>query len=196
MRRWGVLISGRGSNLGALIDAREANFDLRLVLSSDPNAYGLLRAKRAGVMTGVTPFIPAGGRKIGQKTGQKTGKAQKIDWDALDQRLRQSGITHLFLAGFMKIVPPTFIEKWRGKILNLHPSLLPTYPGLKSIEKAHAAGARLGLTVHEVNEEVDAGRIVCQRRTNVEKLSLADAEFLVHVDEQRAVKEAVERWNT
>ena len=188
MRRWGVLISGRGSNLGALIDARAVNFDLRLVLSSNAKAYGLLRAKRAGVLTGLTPFLEAGAR-----AGHS--RSRQIDWTALDERLRRAGVTHLFLAGFMKIVPAEFVEKWKGRILNLHPSLLPLYPGLQSIEKAHADGSQLGLTIHEVNEEVDAGRIVCQRRTNVIGGSLEEAEFFVHVDEQRAVKEAVERWS-
>jgi phosphoribosylglycinamide formyltransferase-1 len=188
MRRWGVLISGRGSNLGALIDARETGgdsyFDLRLVLSSSPTAVGLLRAKRAGVQTELVPLI----------SGSK-----KVDWEALDLRLRAAGISHLFLAGFMKIVPASFVERWKGRILNLHPSLLPEYPGLHSIEKAHADGAPLGLTVHEVNEEVDAGRIVLQRRiagSAPTKLALEAAETFVHIDEQRAVKEAVEKWRT
>jgi phosphoribosylglycinamide formyltransferase 1 len=189
MRRWGVLISGRGSNLGALIDARatcgDSFFDLRLVLSSSPLASGLLRARRAGIPTDLIPY--AAGTK-------------KIDWVALDRRLRKEGVTHLFLAGFMKIVPASFVENWRGRILNLHPSLLPLYPGLGSIEKAYSDGAPMGLTVHEVNEEVDAGQIVLQRVTTGKDQSrdrsLETAEFYVHIDEQRAVKEAVEKWRT
>ncbi len=188
MRRWGVLISGRGSNLGALLDAREQNLDIRVVLSSNPSAHGLLRARRAGVPAEITPFVSG---------------ARKIDWVALDLKLRSLGVTHVFLAGFMKIVPASFVGAWRGRILNLHPSLLPLYPGLESIGRAYQDRKPMGLTVHEVNEEVDAGRIVCQRcclkptdqGEYPSGLSLAEAEFLIHVDEQRTIKEAVERWS-
>lgn len=184
MPRWCVLISGRGSNLGALIDA---GIDIRLVLSSDAKAMGLLRARRAGINTGLTPFQTAEG-----------ARKPKIDWDKLDRALRAHGITQIFLAGFMKIVPASFISKWRGRILNLHPSLLPNYPGLNSIERAFNERSDMGLTVHEVNEDVDAGRIVCQRRSlkaeELEGYLLGSAEFRIHVDEQRTIKEAAARW--
>ena len=182
--RWAVLISGRGSNLGALLDLRE-EIDIALVVSSSAKAYGLLRAKRAGVPTTLTPLIDG---------------TKKIDWSTLDSLLRQQKIDRVFLAGFMKVVPPQFVEAWRGKILNLHPSLLPAYPGLRSIERAHEEAAHLGLTVHEVNEEVDQGRHLCQRRClkgeELRGYSLAFSEFLVHVDEQRVIKEVVRRLAT
>ena len=181
MPRWCVLISGRGSNLGALIDA---GLDLRLVLSSDPSALGLLRARRAGISCGVTPYL--------------NFEKRKIDWVDLDRQLRDARITQIFLAGFMKIVPASFISGWRGRILNLHPSLLPTYPGLNSIERAFRDRADMGLTVHEVTENVDAGRIVCHRRSlKAEELGgylLGSAEFRIHLDEQRTIKEAAARW--
>ena len=184
--RWGVLISGRGSNLGALIDARAQNLDLRIVLSSSKDAAGLLRARRAGIPAGVTPL-----RQELNRDG-----SNKIDWVALDLRLRQAGVTHVFLAGFMKIVPPSFIAKWRGQIVNLHPSLLPSYPGLHSIDRAFEDRAPMGLTIHEVNEEVDGGEIICQRKTRIAPDdTLITAEFLVHVDEQRTIQEAAVRWN-
>ena len=182
MRRWAVLISGRGSNLAALLEMRD-EIDVRLVVSSSPKAYGLLRARRAGVPAVLTPLIP---------------NTKKIDWPRLTQLLRQNGITRVFLAGFMKIVPPEFVAEWRGCIVNLHPSLLPAYPGLKSIERAYNEGAAIGVTVHEVNEEVDAGQVICQRRclnaSEIREYSLDRVEFLIHVDEQRTVKEAIRRW--
>lgn len=182
-KRWGILISGRGSNLAALLETREHN-DIRLVVSSKSTAYGLLRARRAGVPTALTPLKPG---------------TKRIDWLALDSLLREAGVTHIFLAGFMKVLPSDFVERWAGRMINLHPSLLPLYPGLESIERAHADGTAIGITIHEVTAEVDAGEILLQRRSvdsnAARRMSLEQAEFLVHVDEQRAVKEAIERWN-
>jgi phosphoribosylglycinamide formyltransferase 1 len=183
VKRWGVLISGRGSNLSSLIDLRASSedFDLRVVLSSSETAYGLLRARRAGVPTATTPFLKG---------------TRKIDWPRLTEDLKSRGVTHIFLAGFMKILPEEFLNDWAGCIINLHPSLLPNYPGVRSIERAFEDGAPLGVTVHEVIKEVDAGQMICQRITLA---ALRDhgyslAEFLVHIDEQRAVKEAIRRW--
>lgn len=186
-KRWGVLISGRGSNLAALLETRD-EVDLRLVVSSSPTAYGLLRARRAGVAVAATPLV------LNPATGKK-----KIDWTALDQVLRKAGVTHIFLAGFMKVIPASFVEAWAGRIVNLHPSILPEYPGLNSIERAFHDGAAIGLTVHEVTAEVDAGKIISQRRSlnphEIREYSLDAVEFQIHVDEQRAVKEAIRRWS-
>ncbi len=181
--RWGILISGRGSNLAALLDLGD-EIDVRLVVSSSAQAQGLLRARRAGVSTELAP-VAAG--------------TKKIDWAALDALLRARGISHIFLAGFMKVLPASFVDRWTGRILNLHPSLLPNYPGLNSIERAHTDRADMGLSVHLVTAEVDSGRVLCRRRClkadEVRGYSLDQAEFLVHVDEQRTVKEAIRRWN-
>ncbi len=195
-RRWAVLISGRGSNLAALLDTRD-EVEIALVVSSSHAAVGLKRAERAGVRTRVTPF------KLG-RSGQPI-----IDWVKLNVMLRECGITNLFLAGFMKVIPSSFVECWEGKILNLHPSLLPKYPGLESIERAWRARENIGVTVHEVTPEVDAGKIILQRvtlaqsrhlnATSNEEYSfdspLDSVELRVHIDEQRAVKEAIRRWN-
>jgi phosphoribosylglycinamide formyltransferase-1 len=180
--RWVVLISGRGSNLAALLEVRE-EIDIRLVVSSSAAALGLLRAKRAGVPTYVAPLV----------SGTK-----KLDWNRIDKLLVEHAVTHIFLAGFMKIVPAGFVKKWQERIVNLHPSLLPAYPGLESIQRAHADRAAIGLTVHKVNELVDDGEVICQRKTLnselAEALDLESTEFFVHVDEQRVIKEAIRRW--
>lgn len=182
---WAVLISGRGSNLAALLELRD-EIDIRLVISSRANAPGLLRARRAGIPTLLTPFIQG---------------TKKIDWDFLYTELKSALVTHVFLAGFMKIVPPAFIARFpAGSIVNLHPSLLPAYPGLNSIERAHSEGTELGATVHEVVAEVDAGKIICQRHTLSGQALAAcpfpEAEFLVHVDEQRIIKETLRKWRS
>ncbi|MEQ1878915.1 MAG: formyltransferase family protein, partial [Bdellovibrionia bacterium] len=115
-----------------------------------------------------------------------------IDWDELNRSLEENNIDRIFLAGFMKIVPAKFVSKWEKKILNVHPSLLPAYPGLKSIEKAFKDGAPVGVTVHEVTAEMDAGPLVRQKRIEtMPGLDFAATEFLVHVAEHRLVRESV-----
>lgn len=193
-----MFISGRGSNLAALLELR-SEIEIRLVVSSQPDAVGLLRARRAGVKTLVAPTADRN-----PQTDLKSSK--RIDWDALFGELKARGISHIVLAGFMKIVPKSFIRRFpQGHMVNLHPSLLPLYPGLRSIERAYHDGEPLGASVHEVVEAVDAGRILAQVCTLPKAISggaakvasaelpptLLDAEFLVHVDEQRLLRRAL-----
>lgn len=174
-RTWAVFISGRGSNLQALLDLR-ADVEIRLVVSSSAKAPGLLRARRQGVPTLVLP--------------------KKIDWTALDVELRERGITHLFLAGFMKIVPAEFVDRWTNRILNVHPSLLPAYPGLHALEISHAEGAEMGVTVHVVTAGMDEGPRLLQRRClrKGHSQSLETARIEIARTEQKLVREAVARW--
>jgi phosphoribosylglycinamide formyltransferase-1 len=175
--RWAIFISGRGSNLAAALDLKN-QVDIACVVSSKASATGLLRAKRSGIPTYVLD--------------------RQIDWSKLDAHLRAIGVTQIFLLGFMRIVPAEFIALWPGAVVNLHPSLLPAYPGIDSIRRAHADGAPLGVTVHEVIFEVDQGEQILQRRCLKEGgacgYSLQAAEFQVHIDEQRLVKETLLRW--
>lgn len=172
--RWAVLISGRGSNLASLLEHRD-EIPLALVVSSKSSAAGLAKARRAGVPTLILE--------------------KKIEWSQVTETLRLRGVTHVCLAGFMKIVPPLFVAAWRGRLVNLHPSLLPKYPGLDSIERAHACGDEIGVTVHHVDEGVDTGQIILQRRSlsasEARGYSLAQAEFQVHVTEQRMLTRVV-----
>jgi phosphoribosylglycinamide formyltransferase 1 len=171
------MVSGRGSNLAALLEMHDV-LDIRVVVSSNAKAPALFKAKRAGVPTLLLD--------------------KKIDWQKLDRDLRARGVSHIFLAGFMKVVPTEFVQLWDGKILNLHPSLLPAYPGLKSIERAFEERADLGVSVHLVNEGVDEGPLVAQRQTfaaaQLANKSLEAIEFKVHVDEQRLVRETMFKW--
>lgn len=183
---WAVLISGRGSNLSSLLDHLD-ELPIKLVLSSSAEAGGLWRAKRMGVEAALVPT------EI-YRTKDNIEK-RRIDWPKLTAVLRSRGITHVCLAGFMKIVPASFVADWENRLINLHPSLLPAYPGLESIERAHADKQDIGVTVHFVNEEVDAGRVISQRRClkkrEVSRYSLDLTEFLVHVTEQRILRDAV-----
>lgn len=174
--RWAIFISGRGSNLSSLLNLQSEK--IKLVVSSSPKALGVLRARRAGVPVLILP--------------------RPIQWAELDHELKTRGINRIFLLGFMRVVPEQFVETWQGKIINLHPSLLPNYPGLESIERSFNERADMGVTVHEVVAEVDAGRKILQRRClrshELAEYSLGNAEFKVHIDEQRLVEEAFLRW--
>ena len=191
MIRWCVFISGRGSNLAAAIEeCRETGPTISLVVSSDDSAPGLAKARRAGIPTLVMPKIDH------PTTG--SGK-QKIDWVALDRALRAARIDAIFLLGFMRIVPADFLERWSGRVWNLHPSLLPSFPGLRSIERAAMAKAPLGATIHVVEPEVDAGPIVKQTRVESRGAvleSVAAAEFFVHQVEQVLVRGMFSRLRT
>lgn len=181
--RWAVFISGRGSNLQALLDGIEEN-RIVLVVSSSAKAAGLLKARRAGVPTLVLD--------------------KKIDWTALQKELVRRHISRIFLAGFMRLIPPSFLEAWEAAILNVHPSLLPAFPGLEAIGKSYEAGGEMGVTVHVVTPEMDAGPQLLKRQAvSAEKrrgksgdpLTLSEAEFLISVTEQSLVREAFRRWN-
>jgi phosphoribosylglycinamide formyltransferase 1 len=153
-RRVAVLISGGGSNLQALIDAaREPGggypAEIVLAASNRPGALGLERARRAGVPA---PAIdPA------------TFPAREAFESALDRALRDAGAEIVCLAGFMRVLTPPFVEAWRDRMLNVHPSLLPAFPGLRTHERALAAGAALhGCTVHLVRPTLDDGPVLVQ----------------------------------
>lgn len=188
---WAVFVSGRGSNLAALLDLQD-EIDIGLVVTSDPSAYACLRARRAGVRVLEIP-----------RQMSASSKNAKIDWAELVEKLCEAQVTAIFLAGFMKIVPQSFLLTWSekrsqsssGNIINLHPSLLPNYPGLNSIARAFNDAAPLGASVHQVTAEVDGGLVLAQRRTWLNKDSLSKAEFLVHIDEQRLVREVVRKYS-
>jgi phosphoribosylglycinamide formyltransferase-1 len=155
--RTAILISGRGSNMAALIAAAKApDFpaEIALVLSNKHDAGGLALAKRAGVATAtVDPKIYAG----------------RDEFEASMQRMLEiHRIELIALAGFMRILGAPFVERWRGRMINIHPSLLPAYRGLHTHERALADGVlEHGCTVHWVVPELDAGPIIAQARIPV-----------------------------
>jgi phosphoribosylglycinamide formyltransferase 1 len=150
--RLGILISGRGSNMRALIDACSKGLidaDIRLVLSNEGGAEGLAHARSSGVTT---------------STVSHRGFADRADFDAaLHRALKLAGVDFVCLAGFMRLLTPGFIDKWRDRMINIHPSLLPAFPGLHTHRRALAAGVKLsGCTVHFVRAETDTGPIIAQ----------------------------------
>lgn len=149
----GVLISGRGSNLQALIDACAVPrfpAEIALVLSNKADAYGLERAANAGIATSVVSHRDFPGDKQGFET-------------VMDAELRAAGVQLVCLAGFMRLLSPWFVGQWHDRLINIHPSLLPSFKGLDTHERALEAGVRFhGCTVHFVRPAMDEGPIIAQ----------------------------------
>ena len=150
--RVGVLISGSGTNLQALIDdsaLADAASEIVLVLSNRTDAFGLMRAAQAG--------LPH--RVIDHRAYETRAAFEQ----ALNQALEESGVELVCLAGFMRVLTEDFVEHWRDRLINIHPSLLPAFKGLDTHGRAIAAGVRIaGCTVHYVRSEVDSGPIIVQ----------------------------------
>ncbi|MFQ5533881.1 MAG: phosphoribosylglycinamide formyltransferase [Sphingomonadales bacterium] len=147
-----VLISGRGSNMQALIDACESeDFPACIVkvVSNRPDIPGVARAREAGLSTTVIDHTSFDDREA-------------FD-DELDKCLRESGAELVCLAGFMRLLKPQFVSKWRNRLINIHPSLLPAFRGLDTHERVIEAGVRFtGCSVHFVRPEMDSGPIIIQ----------------------------------
>jgi formyltetrahydrofolate-dependent phosphoribosylglycinamide formyltransferase len=153
-----VLISGRGSNMTALIEAAKAPdcpYAVVLVLSNKPDAEGLTLATAAGVPTLAIDHRPFGADREAHER-------------ALDAALREAGAEYVALAGYMRVLTPWLVEAWAGRMINIHPSLLPKYPGLDTHRRAIEAGdAEAGCSVHLVTAGVDEGPILDQARVPV-----------------------------
>jgi len=152
-KRVAVLISGRGSNMMALVEAAQAPdypAEIALVVSNAPDAAGLGGARRAGIETAIVDHRAFG--------------ADREDFErALDAKLHAHRIELVCLAGFMRLLTPWFVTQWSGRLLNIHPSLLPLFKGLDTHRRAIEAGAeRHGATVHFVVPEMDSGPIIVQ----------------------------------
>jgi phosphoribosylglycinamide formyltransferase-1 len=147
-----ILISGRGSNMQALLDAaKDPDYPARIVrvISNVWDAGGLKRAEAAGVATSVVDHRAYKGRAAFEA--------------ALDQALRTDGVELVCLAGFMRLLTADFVDGWRDRLINIHPSLLPAFPGLDTHARALAAGVRFtGCTVHFVRPTMDEGPIIVQ----------------------------------
>ena len=155
--RVAILISGRGSNMVALIEAAaDPAFpaEIALVLSNRPEAAGLARAAAAGIAT---------------KVIDHKAYASREEFEAaLDQYLRSMDVEIVALAGFMRVLTAGFIAGWEGRMINIHPSLLPAYKGLHTHERVLAdGGTEHGCTVHHVTAELDAGPIILQAKVPV-----------------------------
>ena len=150
-RKVGILISGRGSNMMSLVAAsraEDAPYEIALVASDKPSAAGLVWAAENAVQT----------------FAQSPKGMVKADYEAtIDAALRGADVEIIALAGYMRLLTDDFVAKWRGRIINIHPSLLPKYKGLDTHARAIEAGdASAGCSVHIVTEELDAGEVLGQ----------------------------------
>ncbi len=181
-RRVAVLISGAGSNMATLIaagQAPDAPFEVVLVISNNPDAGGLEIAHAAGI-----PALAIDHRPY--------GRDRAAHEQAIDAMLDEHGVEVVALAGYMRLLTPWLVSRWAGRMLNIHPSLLPLYPGLDTHARALAAGdAEAGCTVHIVTEGVDEGPTLGQARvpirqgdtaaTLAERVKAAEHDLYPHV---------------
>ena len=169
----GVLVSGEGTNLQALLDAE---LPVVAVASSSPDARALERAAAAGVVSAAFPLPDFADREQRDRT--------MANW------LQEQGARLIVCAGYMQLLTPAFLERWPDRIVNVHPSLLPDFPGARAIEDALAAGVEItGVTVHLVDEGLDTGAIVRQVPVPVEpRESLVER---IHEVEHRLLPEVV-----
>jgi phosphoribosylglycinamide formyltransferase-1 len=158
-KRVAILISGRGSNMAALIEAAKAPdypAAIVLVLSNIADAAGLATARAAGIATEVVEH-------------KRFGKDRAAFDGAVDAALEAHHVDIVCLAGFMRLLTPAFVARWSGRLINIHPSLLPAFKGLDTHARALASGAKThGATVHFVVPELDSGPIIAQESVAIE----------------------------
>ena len=164
--RVAILISGRGSNMAALIEAAKAKdfpAEIAVVISNRAEAAGLERARTSGVATEIIESKPF---------GKDRAAFEKV----LEEKLAQHRVELICLGGFMRLFTAEFVQRWYGRMLNIHPSLLPSFPGLDPHGEALKAGVKIsGATVHFVIPETDAGPIVMQGAVGVRNDDTAEA---------------------
>ena len=156
--RTAIFISGRGSNMMALVEAAKAQdfpAEFVLVVSNDPNAAGLAWAAERGIKTLAVDHKPF-------------GKDREAHERAIDAAIDAEGVEFICLAGYLRVLTPFLVDRWAGKMINIHPALLPAFKGLHTHERAIEAGAvEHGATVHWVSSGVDEGEIIAQARVPV-----------------------------
>lgn len=188
--RIGILISGRGSNMAAILDAvrdgRVRDAEIAVVISDQPSAAGRMRARDRGIRTALV-------ERKGRTLVERKGRTREEHEREIIKVLRERGVELVCLAGYMRLLSPFFIEEFRGRILNIHPSLLPAFPGLDAQRQAIEHGVRVsGCTVHFVDESLDGGPIVAQRVVPVLDSDTPDTlAARILVEEHKAYPEAL-----
>ncbi len=172
----GILISGRGSNMVALVDAVKSgeipDSEVVIVISDKADAAGLAKAAERGVEAVVV---------------ERNGRKRADHHAEIITELNKRGVELVCLAGYMRLLSPEFVQAFPDRIVNIHPSLLPAYPGLKVHERVLAAGETIsGCTVHHVNEDLDAGEIILQREVPVLAGDTVDTLSTRILDEEHA----------
>jgi phosphoribosylglycinamide formyltransferase-1 len=176
-----VLVSGAGTNLQAILDSVHGRDGIEVVCvaANRQDAAGLARAEEAGVPTAVFP------------SAEHASRAARDE--ALGDHLAEHGVDLVVLAGFMELLDPGFVRRFEGRIVNVHPSLLPAFPGVRAIEQALEYGVRVtGVTIHFVDEGVDTGAILLQEAIELPYAAdIARVEERIHAVEHRLLPEAI-----
>lgn len=177
--RVGVFVSGSGSNLQALIDAKIPSVEIVVVVSNNPDAYAIERAKKNKIPVEVIDHRNYSSREDFEREIQK--------------RLDQYKVDLIALAGFMRILTPLFIRNYKNRIMNLHPALLPSFPGTNAVKQALLYGVKFtGCTVHFVDEGVDTGPIILQAVVPIYDTDTEESLLeRIHKEEHRIYPEAV-----
>ncbi len=182
--RLAILISGRGTNLQTFIDAcanGELPAQISLVISNNPDAAGLQRAEHAGIAT--------------RCIDHRNYPTRETFDAALVEALRAHSVDLVILAGFMRILTPVLIEPYLGRLLNIHPSLLPKYPGLKTHQRAlDARDSEAGATVHFVTQELDGGPAVIQARVPIQSGDSAESLAARVAEQEHSIYTIAARW--
>jgi phosphoribosylglycinamide formyltransferase 1 len=185
MKQAAIFVSGSGTNMEQIakqVKVGELSCDIVTVVCDNPPALALKRAEKLGLETFVI---------------ERKKFASKTEFEAkITEHLKQKKIDLIILAGYMRILSPEFVRAWQGKILNVHPSLLPKYPGAHAIKEAFEAKEKeTGVTIHFVTAEVDAGPIILQRRVPIKVGDTLEAlEARVHAAEYEIYPEAIELY--
>ena len=177
--RVGVFVSGSGSNLQALIDAKIPSVEIVVVVSNSPDAYAIERAKKSKIPVEVIDHRNYSSREDFEREIQK--------------RLDQYKVDLIALAGFMRILTPLFIRNYKNRIMNLHPALLPSFPGTNAVKQALMYGVKFtGCTVHFVDEGVDTGPIILQTVVPINDTDTEESLLeRIHKEEHRIYPEAI-----
>ena len=181
----GILVSGRGSNMAAILDAIQSgdlNVNVSLVLSNNPQSPALRRAARENIPTKVVNH-------------RDYGKDREAFEAALDAALRSEGVDCVVLAGFMRVLTPFFVRRWKERLINIHPSLLPAFRGLHAQRQALEAGVKLaGCTVHFVDEGTGTGPIIAQSAVPVLDTDSEDTLSARILEEEHKLLPLVLHW--
>ncbi len=177
--RVAVFVSGSGSNLQAIIDASIPSIEIALVFSNNPDAYALKRAENHGIPTLVV--------------NHRDFKSREEFEGEILKHLEPLGVELIVLAGFMRILSPVLVRAYANRMINLHPALLPSFPGIHAARQAIEAGVKFtGCTVHFVDEGVDSGPIILQAVVPVEDGDDEDSLLQkIHAEEHRIYPEAI-----
>ncbi len=177
--RLAVFVSGSGSNLQAIIDAKVPTVEIALVFSNNPNAYAIERIKKYGISSLVIDHSGYSSREDYEKEILRSIESYNIDLIAL--------------AGFMRILSPYFVSRFKNRIMNLHPALLPAFAGINSVKRALEYGVKYtGCTVHFVDEGVDTGPIILQSVVPIFENDTEDSLLeRIHEEEHRIYPEAI-----